>query len=517
MPLDMKDGGRAPPGHKRGRRPEGNETALLKATYGTNSQAGYNPRATSAQDTLTIELRPYQADLVELLRESYRAGRHAPLLQLPTGGGKTIIFCEVARGAHARGRSVLVVCHRRELLAQASAKLVLAGVPHGFIAAGFPASPDERVQVGSIQTLARRMETLPVFDLIVFDEAHHCRAAQWRLLINSQPAARYLGVTATPARLDGKGLGVCCGGPFDDLICGPSIADLISDGYLSPAKYFAPKTPLNLAGLRSRGGDWSAADLASRVDNMAITGDAVELYGKHSAHKPAIAFCATVSHAEHVAEQFRLAGYRAASVDGKMPKRKRDSLIAGLGNGEIEVLTSCDLISEGLDVPAVSAVILLRPTKSLVLHMQQIGRGMRPAAGKDALIVLDHANNINRHGRPDFERIWALDGIEGSERAASSVRVCPECSAINPANAETCEACGTEFPRRGGRKEPNQKPGELIELTADRRAAVCSMAYRHIANSRLTRAELQAYAQHHGYKPGWVYYRLLEQQAKGSA
>jgi len=305
-------------------------------------------------------LRPYQIEAVFGLRQCYASGNRAVLLQLATAAEKTIIFGAITHSAWSGGRRVLIVVHRRELVQQTCGK-----------------------------------------------------ARTWQALLAAYPRARVLGTSATPARLDGKGLGSHCGGCFDAICCGPPITELIRDGYLSRARYFIPQLQADLTGVRVRAEeDYVAADLAGRVDRKAITGDAVAKYGELAEHRPAIAFCATVAHAEHVAEQFREAGYRAASVDGKTGRKDRDRLIAGLGNGEIEVLTSCDLISEGLDVPALGAVILLRPTKSLALHLQQIGRGMRPAPGKDALIVLDHLGNIRRHGRPDFERTWTLDGID---------------------------------------------------------------------------------------------------------
>lgn len=468
-----------------------------------------NPSFAASQ---ALVLRDYQIVLVDKLRCSFRSGHRAVLLQLATGGGKTVVFVEIARSAWLKAKRVLIIVHRRELLLQASAKLAWAGVPHGIIAAGFAPSPELLVQVCSIQTAVRRIEPIGFFDLLIIDEAHHSRAAQWSQLIASQPQAKLLGVTATPARLDGKGLGAHCGGHFDDLICGPSIVELIDGGYLSPARYFIPEQRVDLSGLRTQAGDWIPADLAERVDQKAITGDAVEQYRLRADHRPAIVFCSVRLHAEHVAAQFCDANYRAAAVDGKTPKSERDRLIAGLGNGEIEVLTSCDLISEGLDVPAVGAVILLRPTKSLVLHMQQIGRGMRPAPGKDALIVLDHVGNIKRHGRPDFERIWTLDGVDKSQGEAP-LRICPECEAANPIGAEECENCGFEFPHRGGgRRAPEQLPGDLAELSAERIAAICGLPYRVIVNIQLTEAELQVYAQHRGYKRGWVWHRLRDQR-----
>jgi DNA repair protein RadD len=459
-----------------------------------------------------IELRPYQVDLVNRLRQSYRAGHRAPLLQLATGAGKTVVFCEVARGAHARGNRVLVVAHRRELVKQASAKLVWAGVPHGIIAAGFPAAANQLVQVASIQTIVRRLDALQEFDLIVFDECHHCRAAQWGRLIECQPGAKLLGVTATPARLDGKGLGVDAGSVFDDLIIGPTTAELIDGKYLSPVRCFSPARRIDLRGIHVQAGDYIASELAAVVDTASITGDAVDDYRRRADRQPAIAFCATIAHAEHVAEAFRDAGYRSLCVHGKLPARQRDALIAGLGNGEIEVLTSCDLISEGLDVPAIGAVILLRPTKSLVLHRQQIGRGMRLATGKDALFVNDHVGNCIRHGLPTIEPEWTLDGVQPGDAPTWG---CPQCECINPLGSSICANCGYERPGGDGggrRREPGVVDGELDELTPEMLAAIGGLTYRQVIGRNMPEAALRAYARHRGYADGWVRRRLWEQE-----
>jgi DNA repair protein RadD len=378
-------------------------------------------------------LRDYQTTDIAAPRECYTQGRNAPLYQLPTGGGKTVVFATITSAASAKGKHVLVVVHRRELLKQASAKLSWAGVPHGLIAAGFKPDPDQLVQVCSIRTVIRRLGKVGEFDLIIFDKAHHCQAETWKKLIAAKPKAMLLGVTATPCRADGKGLGIEDGGCFDLLVIGPSIADLVKEGYLSPVHSFVPAQRIDLRGVRTQAGDYVANDLAKAVDTAAITGDAVAQYTKRAAHKPAIAFCATIAHAEHVAEQFREAGYRSVCVHGGTPALERDRAIAGLGNGEVEVLTSCDLISEGLDVPALHCVILLRPTKSFGLHMQQIGRGMRVAPGKDALIVNDHVGNCIDHGLPTSPRQWSLKGVEKPDGPALQWRCpAPDCGCMLP-------------------------------------------------------------------------------------
>jgi DNA repair protein RadD len=440
--------------------------------------------------------RPYQEAAILELRARFGRGRRAVVLALPTGGGKTVIFALITALAFAKGSQVLIVVHRRELIKQASDKLKAAGVAHGIIAPGFTPDPDALVQVGSVQTLALRLGKLPKYDLIILDEAHHVRAGQWRRLLDAQPQARLLGVTATPARLDGKGLGLEHGGVFDDLVNGASMRELIEAGYLSPCRIFAPPNAVDLRGVHTRGGDFVASEMEARVSTARITGDAVKHYQEHADHQAAIAFCVSIKHAKEVAERFRAAGYRSVCAHGKMPKAERDAAIAGLGNGKIEVLTTCDLISEGLDVPAVGAVILLRPTQSLVLYMQQIGRGMRPAPGKSALIVLDHVGNVARHGIPDLERNWTLAGVQPAQAAP-------------PPRESTGQ----------GRPRPDIEEDDrwLAEIPADRLAAIRGMPYHVVRNAKLTRTELRAYADHHGYRPGWIWHRLREQRAASEA
>lgn len=466
-----------------------------------------------------LALRPYQAELVDRVRHSYRAGHAAPLVQSATGSGKTWVFIAIVSGAVAKGNRTLIVVHTRELIRQTCAKLEAVGVRYGVLGSSLSRDLDAPVLVATIQTLVRRLAELPAFAFIVFDEAHHCRAAIWAKLLKAQPQAKILGFTATPARTDGRGLGIAVGGCFDDLILGPPTAELIAEKWLSPVRIFAPARRLDLDGVHVRRGDYVPAELAAVVDTKSITGDAIADYRRRADHQPAIAFCALVSHAEHVAEAFRAAGYKAASVDGKTNKRERDRLIAGLGTGEIEVLTSCDLISEGLDVPAVAVVILLRPTQSLVLHRQQIGRGMRPAPGKDALIVNDHVGNTLEHGLPQTEPAWSLDGIAQSH---DPVWRCPECGTVSPSHRLACEGCGYERPvglGHGGRKEPAVMPGSLDELTPERLLAIDRLSYRQLICGSYTEAELRAFAQRRGYRnaAAWVRRQIWDQQTLSPA
>ena len=395
-----------------------------------------------------IDLRPYQAQDVERLRAAYAEGHRAVCYALPTGAGKTIVFAHVIDGAVRKGRRVGVLVHRRELVRQAADKLARTGVPHGILAAGLDKNHDAPVLVMSVQTAARRLDRLPKLDFIVADETHHAVSETWARVIAHWPAAKLLGVTATPARLDGKGLGIAAGGAFDHLTIGATVLDLQAGGFLARSRVFVPARLINTSGVHRLGGDFQAGELAERA--RVVTGDAVREYQIRADHQPAIAYGCTVAHAESIAHAFRHAGYRAACVHGGLPTPERDGLIQGLATGEIEVLTSCDLISEGLDVPSVGAVILLRPTESLALAMQQIGRGMRPAAGKEALVVLDHAGNCLRHGLPESEREWTLDGAPKRDGAAHAFGWrCEACGCFNGLDAEACEECGAARPVSG--------------------------------------------------------------------
>jgi DNA repair protein RadD len=465
------------------------------ATGADRDIAEQRPRSnsTSPMAAPALALRPYQIECIEDLRRAFVGGRRAPVLQLPTGAGKTIVLAEVIRLAAAKERRVLLLVHRRELIRQTAAKLALADVPHGIIAAEFEPDPEALVQVASVQSLVRRADTLVDVDLVIIDEAHHGRAKLWHCLVERYPKARLLGATATPARLDGRGLGVEDGGLFDVLVTGPSTRDLIFHGYLSPTRCFVPRRRLELAGVRSRAGDYVTSDLVLRVDRPEIAGDAVEQYALHADHLPCIAYCCNVAHAKSVAAAFRTAGYRAECVHGDLKVRDRDRLIAGLGTGEIELLTSGDLISEGLDVPNVGAVILLRPTKSLTLYLQQVGRGMRPAPGKDALVVLDHVGNVIEHGLPDQERKWSLAGVEEIKKPPLTVL----------ANGEAVRL----------RREITEVADELKELSQGRLDAVARMPYWEAVYAGLSEAELRHYARVRRYKRGWVSRILRAQRA----
>ena len=434
-----------------------------------------------------MNLRPYQHQLITDIRLQYQLGRRAVLAVMPTGSGKTTCFNHIAHAAARKGNRVLILVHRAELLDQASRSLPLQ---HGIIAAGRGMDLSHAVQVASVQTVAKRLHLLPPdhFQLIVVDEAHHTTAGTWAKVLQHFRSAKLLGVTATPIRGDGRGLGE----HYQVMVQGPVAQWLTDNGYLAAAKVLAPPG-FDSTGLRQRMGDFDQQQAEQRV--RAIHGDCVSHYRQHLAGRTAIAFCCSVAHAEAVAALFLQAGIPAASIDGKMDATTRRQLLSDLGTGRIKVLTSCALIGEGVDVPSVGGCILLRPTKSVALHLQMIGRCLRPAPGKPAAVVLDHVGNCLRLGHHLEPREWTLDGIAKRDRsAAPSIKVCPQCFAAMASQARQCFECGHQFAPEV--RELEQVDGELVELAARER--------KREQGGAQSLDDLRQLAQQRGYKRGWA-------------
>lgn len=445
-------------------------------------------------------LREYQERGVSGIRDAFRRGRRSVCYVAPTGSGKTVVMSYIANGAKAKGNRMTILVHRSELVRQTSKALESFGVPHSFIVSGEQAWPDTPVQIAMVGTLVNRMNAMPP-DLLMIDEFHHGVADSYLQIMQRYPEAKVLGLTATPQRLDGKGLGTIC----EELVMGPTVQELIDRGFLCRPIYYAPPTDLDMSGVNKVGGDFNRRQSAERVDRPKITGSAVEHYQKICPGVPAVAFCVNVAHAEHVRDQFNAAGIPAASIDGRLSDADREDRVDALTTGRIKVLTSVDVISEGFDLKSCSAAILLRPTESLSLHLQQIGRILRPEEGKVAS-VLDHVGNCMRHGLAEETREWSLAGKVGKKKSANgtqtSLLTCPKCHAVH-VPADCCPQCQHQYPARD--RVVAQVDGQLAQLTA---AAI--LAERAKAQKRAevgmakTRDELEAIARARGYSSKWV-------------
>jgi DNA repair protein RadD len=384
----------------------------------------------------------YQIDAVERLDRARKA-----LYVLPTGGGKTVVATTLIERAVQRGERVLVLTHRREILKQTSLKLP---IDHGLIQAGLNIDLEFPVQVASVQTLwARCMRTdklpLPAANLIMIDEAHHVAARTWQAIVEQYPNARLIGLTATPCRADGKGLGNF----FDELIEGPQIPELIAQKHLVPTIYYAPADP-DLRGVETRQGDYVVNQLADRMNRDDLVGDIVSNWHKLAQRRKTLVFCVDVAHSVHIKDEFVKCGVRAEHLDGSTPKPERDATLARLASGETELVTNCMVLTEGFDLPAIGCIVLARPTKQLGLFRQMAGRGLRPAPGKTNLILIDHSGAVYRHGLLEDRVEWTLDVTKRAENPTHDIRSraqtsrlieCSQCGALRK-GGEACPACG---------------------------------------------------------------------------
>ncbi len=466
-------------------------------------------------------LRPYQEADVGRIRAAYAGGASRLCYQLPTGGGKTIVFAYILAAAAAKGARVLILAHRIEIIEQIAAALTSFGVRHGIVAAGHPETPAAAVQVASVFTLVRRLSTLSScrrgrslggigsFDLVIIDECHHAVASTWRDIIAALRDARILGVSATPERLDGKGLDDI----FEELIAGPSVKDLIGQGFLAPFTAFGPKTGPDLGGIGITAGDYRIDQLAAVMSGSVIVRSAVSEYRRLCPGVPAITFCVDIDHSQAVTRAFLADGWRAAHLDGTTPRDERQAMIAALAAGDLDVLSNCGLISEGVDVPAVVAAVLLRPTMSRALYLQQAGRALRP--GKPRALILDHAGCIARHGLPDTEYPWSLEGRAKEQGQRERARQCEACGAFNPPGRSHCCECGAAFPTATPTlpRLRGERVSVLDEIDAAAADWLTSISYGEALDwAGADKARLREVARARGYKPGWIYWRLKEAQ-----
>jgi DNA repair protein RadD len=460
--------------------------------------------------TRPLDLRDYQIENVERL-DALAPGERV-LSVGPTGSGKTLVFCELIKRQVARFKRVLVIAHRREIIAQTSRKLFDNGVRHGIIQAGFDPRPMEPVQVASIATLyvrAIRSEAmkLPLADLVIVDEAHHSPAHSYSKIINSYPEAIILGFTATPARGDGRGLG----GIFKTMIEMPQVAALIEQKHLVKSRMYAPVNP-DLRGVRTVAGDYVESQLAEHMDRPKLIGDIVTHWHRFGERRRTVAFAVNVAHSVHLRDEFVRSGVRAEHIDGSTPKDQRDATLARLASGELELVSNCMVLSEGWNMPEIGCCILARPTKKMGLYRQMVGRVLRPAEGKRDAIILDHSGAVFRHGLPEDHVTWTLDPDRRGEAPAHQARLerkvaglveCTQCSALR-LGGKPCPHCGF-LPQRPAQYVPHVA-GELGLVVAGK----AKPASYDPATRRQWHAMLAGIADERGYQRGWIAHKYRE-------
>ena len=439
------------------------------------------------------------------------------------------MFCHMAAASAYKNKVVWMIAHRRELIQQIS--LTFADFA---ISAAVVAPPQtvrmikvkhfkkygrsyvdhrSKLFIASIQTLIRNHKKLPAPDLIIIDEAHHAiEKNTWGAIIKEYPLAKLLLVSATPCRTDQSGLGVGHGGFADIMLHGPSMRWLIDRGYLSDyVVYGAQIEGAKTDGFKKRFGENAKKEVEAEYAKPKIIGCAVDHYISTGKGLPLVAFTAGVENAKRVAAEYRARGIKVQSLDGSMESSDRTDYLSALADGTLQGLTSSDLIGEGLDIPGIVVAQLLRPTLSLVVCRQQIGRALRPMPGKKHAIILDHVGNIGtevngafvpKHGFPDEEIEWSLEGAKRKPRKndvpAVSVMRCHVCYAMfKPAS--NCPQCGAAMIAGQQRQEIKQVEGTLIEITPEQRKAQ-QIARRIDIRKCRTYEELLAYAEQQGYQ-----------------
>lgn len=381
-----------------------------------------------------IALRDYQIEAANRIRQAFKERNKAVLMVLPCGAGKTVLFAYIAEKAQEKGKSVLFLVHRIELLEQTIATFENFGIEL------------KNIEIGTVINTANQLEKRTAardYELIIFDEAHHSTSKTWRRIIDCCPNSKIVGLTATPCRLDGSSLGNI----YDKMIVGISAENLITQKYLAGYRYFAP-TVEDLSSAKIRGKEYDMQDVEVLLDKPAIFGQVVDNFKKLAGDYQTICYCPTIAYSKQVADKFVNAGFNAVHFDGTTNKAERAKIIQDFRDKKIQILCNVDLISEGFDVPDCWCCILLRPTKSTALFIQQATRALRPAPYKTAIII-DHVANYLRHGFPTMDREWSLEKSLKeyqpiNERGELHVRQCLECFGTFK-TAPKCPYCGAEY------------------------------------------------------------------------
>lgn len=454
-----------------------------------------------------IKLRDYQLAAMEDARQAFGYGNRRIVLVAPTGSGKTVVAAGLTRSAVEKEKRVLFLAHRRELVKQCEKKLLDFGVDNGVIMAGEDVQYDYEVQVASIDTLrARALRSdripLPPADLIIIDEAHRSLAPTYLELMKEYPRAAIIGLTATPVRGDGSGLGHI----YDAMVQCPSVRELTEMGFLVPARYFAPTIP-DLTGVKVVRGDYDAKQLEKAMNQRAPVGDVIENWGRIAPDRPTIVFASGVRHSIHLRDEFIKAGVRAVHVDGEMSRHDRDKAIGGLLDGTYQVVTNCMVLTEGFDMPELSCCVLVRPTKNIGLYLQMAGRVLRPSEGKEDTIIIDHSGNVYAHGLVADDHDWQLDEGEPlrqrkprDHQSEQRFITCVKCCTVYSGQRQ-CPHCGYTPERKG--KYLETKHAVLTEVDATARKSAKKKTYTAEEKQRWY-SMLMCHAQGNKKSSGWV-------------
>lgn len=434
---------------------------------------------------MPIKLRDYQQNVVNGVYKCWQNGKRVVALVMGTGLGKSVCMSSIVLDFKNQHRNVAVIAHRNELVSQMSCHLARAGIVHRVIASKTTVaqitrkhralfgksfiSPTELTAVVGIDTLISRYESLRAWaqqiSLWIIDEYHHCtRYNKWGKGVQLFENAYGLGASATPNRADGQGLGRHADGYTDDMVIGPSMRWSIEHGFLADYEIVCPKSDLKVDDSEvSANGDWSNQTLRKAAKKSKIVGDVVQNYIKYAPGRQAIVFATDVETADEISKDFNEHNIKAVSLNGNSQAAYREQSLELFAKSEIQVLVNVDLFDEGLDINGCDVVIMARPTASLGKYLQQVGRALRPAPGKTALII-DHVSNVIRHGLPDIPREWTLDRRQKKSKQTKDpdeieLTVCKNCLKPYEKFRTVCPYCGHEKPL----PEPRSRSIEMVE------------------------------------------------------
>lgn len=451
-------------------------------------------------------LRPYQHQLLGDVRGLIRQGNREVVAVLPTGGGKTVIESVIAEGCDDRGESHIFLVHRDFLLTQAARTFDMLGIDYGIIANGHKPK-DRAVQIGMIDTVRHRLDKIEPPSVVSTDECHHAVAKTWRKVHDYWPNAIKIGFTATPERLDGKGLD----GVYKAMALGPTTAELMEMRFLSDYVGYEPSS-VDMDEARTVAGDWQSDDVEKEVRKQVIMGDIVGTYLQKAQGLKAVYFCPSIAYSRELAAEFTRRGVRAIHIDGSTPSQERTRIAVDFADGHYDVLTNVALVGEGYDLAAqagrddvtIDCVGLVRPTQSLSMHRQQIGRALRPKGYR--AVIIDHVGNLARHGGPDEHVEWDLAGRK-KRKANPSPKRCKVCSAINPISMLVCIDCGAPLSTPGApRSGPEEVDGDLIEFDREAQKRRSQQMRAEVAQCK-TKEDFIALGKARGYKPQWALIR----------
>jgi len=444
------------------------------------------------------QLWPFQQAALRELSQGFRQHRRQCLV-LPTGSGKTAVSGAVSLRVYKEvKKKTLYLVHRRELVHQVVSTLEELGLGDqvGVIQSGRASKPWQPIQVASVQTLVRRPQNRDWLNavLVIVDEAHHVRASTWETLLDWFKGAYWLGLTATPVRLDGKGLKT----HFDKLVIGPQISDLVPE-YLCPIKTYSIPPQIDMGALRQK----------DAVGGPVIA-DALSNWMRLAGGKRTLFFAHNVSHSRDLVEKVRAVGVSAAHLDFRSSATERDKILSAFHSGSLQFLSNVEIFTEGMDAPDCECVVLGRKTSSFTLYRQMNGRVMRKKAHGGDGLILDLAGNVDEHGVPDADVEWSLDYgvIEPETVKQKQVRICKSCGYTYPPSRPECPLCGAEHPVEQVREESIALEEATRRGNRKRRAVKRDINRRVIATGG-DRKELERLRVEMKFKPGWTY-KMIE-------